>query len=69
MNVMGATAVEIPNGESPPAITVLPGIRCALAAKPLTSARYQSSTPALADRLTTLFGSFHACQYRTRGSP
>ena len=62
MNVSGATAVEIPNGASAPAITTLPGTVCTLAANALTSVRYQSAAPAFACRPGTLFGSFHACQ-------
>ena len=69
MNVNGAIAVEIPNGASAPAITTLPGTVCALAANALTSVRYQSSVPFFAARSGTLFGSFQACQKRTRGSP
>src|SRR5262245_47258393 len=62
MKASGATAVEMPKGARPPAMTALPLTVCALRAKALTSSRYQSAAPGLNSRPGTLFGSFHASQ-------
>ncbi len=69
MNSSGAIEVEIPNGASPPAITSSPGTEWMLAANAFTSVRYQAAVPGLSLGAGTLFGSFQACQMRTRGSP
>ena len=62
MNASGATAVEIPNGASPPATTTFPARLCTLAANTFTIVRYQAAALGLYCRFGTLFGSFHASQ-------
>ena len=69
MKSSGAIEVEIPNGARPPATTSFPGTEWASAANAFTSVRYHAAVPGLSLRDATLFGSFHACQKRTRGSP
>src|SRR5947208_1290880 len=62
MNASGATAVEIPNGASPPATTRFPVRLCTLVANAFTIIRYQPAAPGLYCRFGTLFGSFQASQ-------
>src|SRR5262245_1999334 len=55
MNASGATAVEMPKGARPPAMTAFPLTVCALCANALMSSRYQGPAPGLNSGPGTLF--------------